>query len=302
MEDGTAHVTEGKTRIPMSAMRGMIVFVLLTFALAWLPALALDGTRLGEGRPLVTRLLASSIYYAATMGWQPLVAMWIVRTWFDPDERLDAGLRRSRARFILLAGAGAAALLVLAAVVAGVAGLLGAAVPQALYGNSEPELVARPPSAGLLIAFVAAFATALVLIWGQCISEEIGWRGYFLARLVEGIGTTRALVIHGMVWGLWYAPVLLLASGGTAGPVPPGALVVTCTLLGILLGWLRLRSRSVVPPAVANAVLTIGAGFPLLLHGGDAGLRAAVYGPAGWLPMLAAIALVLGSLRPRRDG
>jgi uncharacterized membrane protein (UPF0136 family) len=56
-------------------------------------------------------------------------------------------------------------------------------------------------------------------------------------------------------------------------------------LLGGLLGWLRLASRSVVPTTLANSVLTATAGLPLLLDGDDPGLRAAAYGPAGWLPL-----------------
>ena len=60
------------------------------------------------------------------------------------------------------------------------------------------------------------------------------------------------------------------------------------------------RSRSIVPPGVANAVITIGAGFPILMHGGDAGLRAAIYGPAGWVPMLVVIALIMRALAPGR--
>ena len=71
-------------------------------------------------------------------------------------------------------------------------------------------------------------------------------------------------------------------------------------LLGGLLGWLRLASKSIVPTTLANSVLTATAGLPLLLEGDDPGLRAAAYGPAGWLPM-GIVFLLLFTTRLRHD-
>jgi hypothetical protein len=55
----------------------------------------------------------------------------------------------------------------------------------------------------------------------------------------------------------------------------------------------RLASHSVVPTTLANTVLTLGAGLPFLVEGTDPGLRAAAYGPAGWLPMGIGLVLLL---------
>ena len=64
-------------------------------------------------------------------------------------------------------------------------------------------------------------------------------------------------------------------------------------VLGTLFGWLRLASRSVVPVVMANATLTLAAGLPYLVHGVDAGLRSAAFGPPGWIVMVAAIGALL---------
>ena len=75
--------------------------------------------------------------------------------------------------------------------------------------------------------------------------------------------------------------------------------VVTCALLGVLLGWLRLASRSVLARAASNATLTICAGLPLVLQGTPSPLGA-VFEPAGWIPMLLLIALIAAHAPLRR--
>ena len=87
----------------MAPTRGVLVYLGLTFVLSWVPAWLLSETWIGEGRPIVTRLLTCSLFYAISMGWQPLAAAWIVRRWIDPPGYLDHGLKPARLRFMLLA-------------------------------------------------------------------------------------------------------------------------------------------------------------------------------------------------------
>jgi membrane protease YdiL (CAAX protease family) len=139
----------------------------------------------------------------------------------------------------------------------------------------------------------AAFAGTVVLLCVQAFTEELGWRGYFLPRMMQSLGPWRGLLIHGLVWGTWYAPVVALAAEGSASAaIRGGTFVVTCTLLGILLGWLRLLARSLSLAVVFNAVLTVSAGLPFILRGVDVGSRGSAYGPAGWIPLLLAAAVL----------
>jgi membrane protease YdiL (CAAX protease family) len=274
-------------------MRGLLVFLGLTFGLTWLPAWLLGGTWLGEGRPLVTRLLTCSLFYAISMGWQPLAATWVVRRWIDPPGYLDHGIKPAGPRFILLAAAAPLALAGLAVLLAWLSGLLGAPVPDSLHGHAEPELALGGMSAGRTLAIAVTFLATLGLILAQCLAEEIGWRGFFMARLMQRLGPWKGLFLHGLVWGLWYAPVFLLGNGDlTRSTLRSAGFVLTCMLLGVPLGWLRLASKSIVPTTVANAVLTLTAGLPFLLQGVDVGLRGAAYGPPGWLPMALTIAIL----------
>ena len=256
--------------------RGILVFVLLTFGMSWVPAALLREIWPSEGVPTPLRLLASSGIYALSMGWQPLVALWMVRRWVDRVD-LDDFLDGARPRFYAIATITPLAL-------AAVAMALALVFPGA---QAEPAASGDRGVSSLLVGalVVVSVAGALALIWVQALAEEVGWRGYFLARLMHQLGPGPGLVLHGAIWGLWYAPVLLLASGDAAAGTRSASFVLTCMFLGTLLGWLRLAAKSVVPTTLANSLLTVTAGLPFILQGEDPGLRAAAYGPHGWLPM-----------------
>jgi membrane protease YdiL (CAAX protease family) len=280
---------------PASAMlpwRGMVAYLGLTFLLAWVPAILLDQIWDGIRGLFPTSLLAASAFYALTMGWQPFLAVWIVRRWIDPPGYLDHGLRPAPPALLVL---GTVVSLLLTGASMLIASLAG---PLDLAGSSVavaavPEAVPPTPSWSAAGALALAFAGTVVLVSVQAFSEELGWRGYFLVRLMQQLGPWPGLLLHGVVWGAWYAPVVLLASGDPeSGWVAGLTFVVTCALLGALLGWLRLAGRSLLLAVLANAVLTIAAGLPFILRGMDVGTRSAAYGPAGWIPLL----LTLGVL------
>ncbi|MGH9621536.1 MAG: CPBP family intramembrane glutamic endopeptidase [Bryobacteraceae bacterium] len=90
--------------------------------------------------------------------------------------------------------------------------------------------------------------------------EEIGWRGYMLTRLVDS-GVKAPILISGLVWGLWHAP-LIISGQYAAGPHPIWS---ACLFLagivagGYVFAWLRLSSGSIWPciwgHGVWNAVI-----------------------------------------------
>ncbi len=268
------------------ANAGLVAFLLLSFSMTWAVAASLRAVGL-TGAPLEslgTRLFTTSLLYVLTMGWQPLVATLLVRRWIDPPDELDLGLRPTRRVFSVVGGASAIAFVALAALVAFVVG----AATDGSSPESSPLVADGLDALKLLFAFFGTIA----LVWVQAFAEELGWRGYFLPRAMERFGHWPGLVLHGAVWGLWYAPVLLFATAGPlefASFVRPLAFVVTCALLGTLYGWLRLASGSLAPVVVTNTTLTLAAGLPYVIHGVDPGLRSAAFGASGWLVLVVAI-------------
>jgi uncharacterized protein len=270
--------------------RGILAFLGVTFVGSWLPAWMLRDLWRVESLALSWRILICSVLYLSVIGWQPVVAVLLVRRYVEPPCVMDAGLRSANQKFVVIS------------VLIPLLAMIGASILAMILGNDAgllfPEsLLPRHFWPGVIAA--ASVLTASALIYGQCLIEEVAWRGYFLVRAMECAGPWRGLVIHGFVWGIWYAPILLITGGGAASSFTRAAtFVVTCVLLGIMLGWLRLASRSVVPAVTANAVLTLGAGLPLVLSGSDVGTRGAVYLPVGWVPLLL-IASLLAFTRHR---
>lgn len=85
--------------------------------------------------------------------------------------------------------------------------------------------------------------------------EELGWRGYLLPKLMP-LGTKQALIVHGIIWGLWHVPLVLLLGFGGFSNNWLGALMFLAlvTLIGIYFGYLRLTSGSTVVAAWAHGV------------------------------------------------
>lgn len=259
-----------------SLRTGVIGFLAFAFVATWLPAWLLRDLWRVESLALSWRILACSALYLTVIGWQPVVAVLLVRRYVEPAHAMDAGLRGAKLKFVFLA------------LLIPCLAMLTASLLQLAQGDpgTLPIEAWAPPTLGPSLVAVAAVLTASAFIYGQCLFEELAWRGYFLVRAMECAGPWRGLMLHGFVWGIWYAPILLLTSGASASFAKAAEFVVTCVLLGVLLGWLRLASRSIVPAVIANVMLTLGAGLPIVLSGSDVGTRGAVYLPTGWVPLL----------------
>ncbi|WP_310740629.1 CPBP family intramembrane glutamic endopeptidase [Microbispora sp. H10885] len=110
-----------------------------------------------------------------------------------------------------------------------------------------------------------------------------------------------ALALSGVIWGLWHAPLTLKGYNYPAlGAWAAVLFVGFCVVFGALLGWMRLRSRSVWPAVIAHGSLNAVTGLALLL--GDAGAPpnpalAGVTGVVGWA-LLAVVVFVAFRLRP----
>jgi membrane protease YdiL (CAAX protease family) len=104
--------------------------------------------------------------------------------------------------------------------------------------------------------------------------EEFGWRAYLLPKLQE-LGIRKALIISGIIWGVWHWPVIAMGynyGSGYAGAPWLGMLMMTWVTIawGVLIGWLALRGKSVWPAVIAHGALNGFAGISALLTRGSA--------------------------------
>jgi membrane protease YdiL (CAAX protease family) len=103
--------------------------------------------------------------------------------------------------------------------------------------------------------------------------EEFGWRAYLLPKLMP-LGSRKAMVLIGLIWGIWHWPVIFMGyEYGFNYPGYPWAgplLFIWITFgLGIFLGWLALRGKSVWPAVIGHAAINGVAGVAVFAIAGE---------------------------------
>lgn len=91
----------------------------------------------------------------------------------------------------------------------------------------------------------------------QCLGEEFAWRGYLLPKLNKHFSYKASVLIDGVIWGLWHAPIISMGFNyGSEHPVW-GILAMTahCVILGIIESFLFSKTLSVWCPVVFHAAI-----------------------------------------------
>jgi membrane protease YdiL (CAAX protease family) len=100
--------------------------------------------------------------------------------------------------------------------------------------------------------------TSLVGLTIMGMTEEIGWRGFLLPRVQTMVSKRRAALVIGFIHGLFHMPLILLTttydSVGNRWIVAPSVLVLM-TAAGVFYAWLKDRSGSVWPVALAHGAV-----------------------------------------------
>lgn len=292
-------------------MKKLVIFIVVTFGLTWgiwIPAgIATGAFERGVGAsPLMTVLVAVGMFL-------PLVGALAAHFASKPSERIDLCYRPridGNVGYYLLAWFAPALLSLLGSV------LFFLVQPDLFDPTMMTYMESMAAASGILVDQVAAqqqlspLALVALILFAvttapfvnmiPAFGEELGWRGMLLPVLCERMSERAAMLVSGVIWGLWHAPVI--AMGHNYGMDYQGypmvgilMMVLACTAMGCIMGYLRLRTGSVWPCALAhgaiNAVANIGvmfctAGLTLLgpnMLGLVAGLPMFVVGFVCWL-------------------
>lgn len=108
-----------------------------------------------------------------------------------------------------------------------------------------------------------------------CFGEEWGWRGYLLPKMKEHFSVLPMLLINGIIWGLWHAPLTMLGHNyGTGYPGFPYlgilAMCIFCIVNGTLLSFLSWKTQSCWPAVLAHGSLNGFAGVAVYFTIGTA--------------------------------
>ncbi len=234
--------------------RGVVAFLVLVFGIAW----SVWEIPLRLGVPLNSTLFQVLVVPGA---FAPAIAAILVRKWITREGFADSGLQPNfrKPQYYLFAWLLPLAVVVFTAVVAPLFGFgQSADVLQHRVATPGTDLSHRLLSLPVLRLTIAALI-ATPILWG----EEFGWRSYLQLRLF-GSRPLFAAIATGLVWGVWHFPLLARGSEFPLHPYWGLAIFPLGTVLySIVLGWLRLRSRTVWTSSFAHSAIN-NLGSPLL--------------------------------------
>ncbi len=149
-----------------------------------------------------------------------------------------------------------------------------------------PELTSTPYLLGYLMAVIAGLPIFL--------GEEYGWRGYLLPKLTDQHGKIKAVLLVGLVWGLWHIPSYYIAYSSMNIGDP-----IILTLIGVSVGVVAsfpyayafyLTKGNIIPAVIIHSVYDITA---VKIFFGTPSVAGLMEGSAGLLLIKWPIALLL---------
>ena len=163
-----------------------------------------------------------------------------------------------------------------------------------------------PLSLLMVIQFLQGFFLAPVMNFVTCFGEEWGWRGYLLPKMSKKFSTVPMLLITGVIWGLWHAPLTII--GHNYGVGYPGfpfsgiaMMCLFCMVVGVFMSYITLKTESCIPAILAHGAINgiAAMGIYLTADGGNPFIGPAPTGFIGMLPF--AIAAIIMAIRLKKQ-
>jgi membrane protease YdiL (CAAX protease family) len=267
--------------------KALLFYLLLSFILAWIFfLLPLAFGEVGSQ----SRQAATTILFALAM-WAPGISAIIVTLFVKREKFSNLNLNRlGPKRYYLWAWL----LFPVLSVLTGILTLVFSAGQLDLGFSMIKQAAAQMPGAeqvapGLIVAGQILAALTLAPLFNAlfALGEELGWRGFLLPELLP-LGQWKAVLVSGLIWGLWHAPAIWQGLNyPTVNPWLGVLMMVVFTVLtGTILSWLYLETRSPWAPALGHGTLNAVASLSLLfLVGVDISIGGTIASVIGWLSL-----------------
>lgn len=175
--------------------------------------------------------------------------------------------------------------------------------------GAPTETLPMPIGLLMLVQCVQAVFLAPIMNFITCFGEEWGWRGYLLPKVSKHFSTIPTLLITGIIWGLWHAPMTIIGHNYGVGywgfPFTGIAMMcVFCIVLGVFMSYVTLKAKSCIPAILAhgavNGIAAIGIYFTA--DGGNPFIGPAPTGIVGLIPFAIAAAFMVIHLNRSKKG
>lgn len=140
-----------------------------------------------------------------------------------------------------------------------------------------------PPVVLLITQIISSFLAGVIINTIPTLGEELGWRG-FLFNETKQMGFWKSNLLIGIIWGVWHAPVIIQGHNYPDHPIlGVFMMILFCIPLGYIMSYLRIKTNSVLAPALFHAALNAIGGNLMMytqrvdnLIGGIAGLAGVI--------------------------
>ncbi len=112
---------------------------------------------------------------------------------------------------------------------------------------------------GEIIPFLLLqLATSLIVI-PHTFGEEWGWRGYLMPKLLKIMNKSAAIIVGGIIWGLWHAPFTIIGHNFTTKipgfPFSGIALMcLFCIVANVMMTFITERTKSIYPTCFIHGI------------------------------------------------
>lgn len=245
--------------------RRIWLFVLITFGLAyawtilliWPRVLGVDAASLTIDELTINTALTAVLMFFPAIG--VLVTRLVTREGFK-NSMLCLNLK-GNVRYYLIGWFGPMVLTLLGTL------LYFAIYPSEFTLSTYHAAMEAKPMPAILIVLLLLMTPLFNLV--PCLGEEWGWRGYLLPKVAQRMGFLPAVLLTGLIWGLWHAPIIV--AGHNYGMQYPGypwagiaAMCAFCIVVGVLLSYITLKARSCWPAVLAHGAINGTASVGLL--------------------------------------
>lgn len=300
-----------KEKIQNLETKRILIYIGVTFALTWGYCLllvypAMRGETLSGVPAAMTQLLVAACMFFPALG--VLITRLVTKEGFK-----NAWIRpnlKGNLKIYLLAYFGPSILTVIGAVIY-FAIFQGSFDPDCGYmkltleaAGASAEAYPMPLSTLLIVQALQGIFLGPVMNFVTCFGEEWGWRGYLLPKMSEKFSPVPLVLITGVIWGLWHAPLTIVGHNygmGYVGFPFTGilAMCLFCTVMGVFLSYVSLKTKSCIPAVLGhgaiNGFATIGIYFTR--DGGNPFVGPAPTGVIGMIPFIVVAVIMVMELK-----
>lgn len=289
----------------------ILIYIGSTFTLTWIYCLAviypmMSGETLSGVPAVATQLLVAATMFFPAIGvliTRIVTKEGVQNAWIRPNIK-------GNIKAYLLAYFGPSILTILGMVIYFVI-VQGSFDPQCGYmrltleaAGTPADAIPMPLSMLMLIQGLQGMFLGPIMNFVTCFGEEWGWRGYLVPKLSEKFSTIPMLLISGVIWGLWHAPLTIVGHNygvGYAGFPFTGilAMCLFCIVMGTFLSYVTLKTKSCIPAILGHGAINgfAAIGMYFTKDGGNPFVGPTPTGVIGMIPFVVVAVFMILDLK-----